>query len=387
MIIRLAVNALLLAVHLGTGSVPAFATPAIQASQTPAVEAAIDSVAQDALARGVTPGLVIGVAQRGQPMVIRAYGFSDLENKVPMRTDSVLRIGSITKQFTAAIVMLLAEEGRLSIDDPLSKFLPDYPRAKDVTLRQMLNHTSGLRNFTDANFGAGPARIDYTTAQFVAYLVALPNTFDFEPGTAWSYSNTGYFLLGAVIEKVTGKSFAAVMKDRIAGPLGLSATVVDDLAEIVPHRVHGYARAPSGKSGFLNAGFASMSAPAAAGAIRSTAADLLSWNAALLGGKLLRPDSVKMMTTPALLKDGRLTSQGRFGMASQFPPGEYGFGLMMDREDGLAKVGHGGSINGFNSMLQTLPDDGITILLLTNADGAAVATMPSLRAAILRARK
>lgn len=383
---KFAAHALFLAASSLAAPYVAAAAPAPVATPAGAVSAAIDSVAQDAIQKHLAAGLVIGVAQRGKPLLIKPYGLADIENNVPMRADSVLRIGSVTKQFTAAIVLLLAEDGKLSVDDRLSKFFPDFPRADEVTLRQLLTHTSGVSNFTRTMFTKGEGRPDRTTKEMIDYIAGLKPPYDFDPGTGWNYSNSGYMLLGAIIEQVTGKPFGTVLKERITDPLGLKDTKIDDLSEIVPHRAHGYARITKDTPGFANADFLSMSVAAAAGAMRSTAQDMLAWNAALFGGKLLKPDSLKAMTTPAHLKDGRLTSLGRTSQDGP-PPSEYGFGLMMSRAGEPSTIGHGGSIPGFNSMLENLPDDGVSYVVLSNTDGATYALSPALKAAILKARK
>lgn len=305
-----------------------------------------------------------------------------------MNERTVFRIGSVTKEFTAAAVLLLGERGKLSIDDPLRKYFPDFPRGGEVTLRHLLTHTSGIHNYTSlADFGPISSRQDRPAADMVKYIAGSKPLYEFNPGTGWSYSNSGYMLLGAMVEKVSGQRFEDFLEANILDPLDLRDTRIDDLAEIVPNRAEGYEKSKESPSGFSNASFISMSAAAAAGAMRSTAADLLKWHQALLAGKLLKPESLAMMTQPAPLKDGRLSSLGRIGVgASQTPASEYGFGIMMGQRNGRRTIGHGGSINGFNAWLNTFPDDQLTLVLLTNTGGASNATAPKLVDAVFGTR-
>ena len=188
-----------------------------------------------------------------------------------------------------------------------------------------------------------------------------------DPGTGWSYSNSAYTILGAIIEKVSGKSYADFLRSEIFDPLELHDTAVDDLALIVPDRARGYDPSKAAPSGFRNAEFLPLSVAGPAGAIRSTAADLLQWHLALFGGKVLQPALLKEMTTPARLKDGRLGSKGRIPPIWIPETTEYGFGLFLGQLDGRATTGHGGAINGFNTWMETFRDQGVTILVMANA--------------------
>lgn len=354
----------------------------------PRLKEAIDRVAAEALRDKATAGLVVGVADKGRIRFLGGYGSADLENETAASERTVFRIGSVTKEFTAASILLLAERGLLSVDDPLSKYLPDFPRAKDVTLRQLLNHTSGIRNYTSlAEFGPAASRLDRSAEEMARYIAAAKPLYDFEPGTGWNYSNSGFMLLGAIVEKVSGQPFETFLKANILDPLELRDTAIDDLSQIVPNRAEGYEKAKDSPAGFTNAGFISMSAAAAAGAMRSTAGDLLKWHQALLGGKLLNARSLAMMTEPGRLKDGRLASAGRSGeRASQTPPSDYGFGISMGRRGDRRTIGHGGAINGFNAWLNSFPDEDVTIVLLTNTGGAANAVAGKLTEAVFKAR-
>lgn len=345
--------------------------------------AAVDAVAAKALADKASAGFAIAVVENGRVRLARGYGFADLETRTPVTERTVFRIGSITKEFTAAAILLLAEQGRLSLDDPLAKYLPTFPRAGEVTLRQLLNHTSGLHNYTElANFGPATMPRDLSEDAMVAVIAGADPLYDFEPGTKWYYSNSAFYLLGVVIEKASGRSYADYLQSNILGPLGLTQTKLDDLAEIVPNRAQGYEKAAGSPTGFANTGHISMSVAAAAGAMRSTVGDLARWHEALLGGRLLKPASLALMTAPGRLKDGRLASAARAPGDSD-PPSDYGFGIATSRRFGQRSIGHGGSINGFNAALQTFLDARTTVVLLTNTSGASAKLFPALVGAVL----
>jgi D-alanyl-D-alanine carboxypeptidase len=348
----------------------------------------VDRVAAELIAGHVTAGFSVAIFRDGQPLLVKGYGHANLEDGAPATAETVFRVGSITKEFTAAAILLLAERGKLSVDDPLGKYLPDFPRANEVTLRQLLNHTSGIRNYTDEAFIADAALRDMTTEQMDAYIARQQPLFDFEPQTGWNYSNSGFFLLGAVIEKVSGQSYAEFLEQNVLTPLGLKDTRVDVLSEIVPHRATGYVKAEKAPSGFANAGYIAMGAAGAAGAIRSTAGDLARWHIALLGGRLLKPESLALMLQPGKLKDGRLASTARKTDPAARPTGtsDYGFGITIAERDGRRSIGHGGSINGFNSSLQTYPAERMTIAILTNTLPAAGAVSAAIVKAVLPAR-
>lgn len=362
---------------LGAAIVTAFLGFAAHA-QTPHDKnlAAIDKAAASAVAAGESPGLQVAVFKDGKPVLVKSYGSANLEQHVPVSNESVFRVGSVTKQFTAVALLLLAEEGKLSLQDKLSKYYPNFPRAADITLEQMLHHTSGIYNYTsEANF-AIDGMIHRTTDEMVEFIGKLPKTQDFEPGTNWSYSNSAYFILGGVVEKVAGEPLATVFKTRLFVPVGMTHTALDDETELVPGRVSGYSGTAPGK--FTNAPFISMSIPGGAGSIRSTAADLAKWNAALFGGKILKLTSLAAMLTPGRLNDGETSGVAIAKMMSAAgAPGaatkqEYGYALFVSQEEGHRKVSHGGGIYGFSAALSEFPDDRTTVAVLSNAIGKDV---------------
>ncbi len=362
-------------------SAPAPSTAALPASVAdPQLAAAVDRAAGEVLAAGESVGFAVAIVENGRVRLLRGYGSADLEQRTPVRADTVFRIGSVTKEFTAAAVLLLAERGRLSLDDKLAKFVPDFPRGDEVTLRQLLNHTSGIANYTGApDFLAAVAPRDYAAAEFIKHFAAADPLYDFAPGTSWSYSNSAFFLLGAVIEKASGQAYGDFLAANLFRPLGLTNTKLDDLAEIVPNRAEGYDKDPARPGAFRNATHLSMSVAAAAGAMRSTVGDLARWHEALLGGRVLKPASLALMTAPGRLADGRLASTAR--PANQSVPGvtsNYGLGIATSVRDGRRGIGHGGSINGFNAALQTFPEIRTTVVLLTNTGGGTAKLMPRL---------
>jgi CubicO group peptidase (beta-lactamase class C family) len=343
----------------------------------------------------LSPGVSICVSKRGKVIYDRCAGLANIETDTPMTARSVCRIGSITKQFTAAAILLLAEDGKLSIDDALSVYLPEFPRAKDLPLRRILSHTAGLGNYTEEPLPQffKDVRVERTSAEMVAWMAASHDLQHSEPGTAWRYSNTGYVLLGAVVERASGKSYGDFLNERICKPLGLTQTALDRNTDVVPHRAGGYSIDARSPSGFDRAAFISMTAPGGAGAMRSSTADLCAWHTALFGGKVLKPESLKAMTTPALLNSGEVpTTTGPGGKTA---PVHYGFGLFVDEFEGKRLIGHGGGIFGFGSHVETFPDQGVSIAWVRNCDGgpgpsvskdavAAVANLdPALRNAAL----
>jgi CubicO group peptidase (beta-lactamase class C family) len=359
------------------------------ATQNPQVPDTVERVIAEALRDRALAGAVLGIARDGKIQLIKGYGLADIENRVPMTDSSVLRVGSVTKQFTAAAILRLADQGKLSVDDPLSKYVPDFPRASEVKIRHLLSHTSGIASYTNPKYAAKArdlARRDFTLPQLIDFIATLDPLYEFAPGTAWFYSNSGYILLGRIIEKVSGKSYRDFLQSEFFGPLGLAHTAVDQSGEIVPDRAHGYSPAKSSPAGFSNPPFMSLTVAGPAGAIRSTARDMLQWQLALFGGRVLSPASLTLMTTPTLLNDGRPTSKGRMPPIWGSPTAEYGFGLFIDRLDGRRTIGHGGAIPGFNTWMETFPDEGLSIVILSNTDYPAAEDLgPKVAKALLGA--
>lgn len=327
----------------------ASAATRVQASQSDPT-AKIDALAAKHLAEPGGVGLSIAIAQRGKVVLAKGYGLADAEFDVPANDQTMFRIGSVTKQFTAALVMRLVEQKKLALDDELARYVPDFPlQGRKVTIEQLLQHTSGIKSYTD--IGEEWRKVwplELTHAELLALVQDAP--FDFEPGTDWRYNNTGYYLLGMVIEKVTGKSYAEELQAMVA-PLGLTRTRYDSNRDLIKNRAQGYGL--EGKR-LVNDQMIGMAQPGAAGGIVSTAADLVHWQMALGSGKVVRPESFARMCTPTVLPNGRDTG--------------YGFGLSMDEWADKARVQHGGGIFGFNSMLFWLPSEDLHVAVISNGE-------------------
>lgn len=315
---------------------------------------AVDYLVQKDLREHPIPGLALEVLRNGVAIKTAAYGLANLEWKIPTTTDTVFEIGSMTKQFTAAGILLLAQQGKLSVDDKLSQHIHDTPPSwSGITLRQLLTHTSGLRNYTGLD-GFELTR-HLTQAQFVRRVAQEP--LDFSPGTRWSYSNTGFSLLGYVIENVSGVNYWRFMHDNIFGPLGMTHTQSRDPRVIIPRRASGYETNQAGQ--FLNRDY-DLTDIFAAGAIVSTVDDLAKWNAALDARHPLTAASEEEMWTPVTLAGGKTHN--------------YGFGWFLDPLQGHKNIGHSGSTSGFSASIQRFPDDGLTVIVLTNSDETGIAT-------------
>ena len=304
---------------------------------------------------GDGPGVAVIAVKDGKTVFRKARGMANLELGVPLSPDSVFRLGSITKQFTAVAVLMLAEEGKLSLADPITKHLPGYPtHGHVITVEHLLTHTSGIRSYTGIpGYMTGPKiRADLTTAELVEVFSKEP--MDFAPGAEWRYDNSGYVLLGAILEKVSGKPYGELLAERIFRPLGMKSTRVGDDGPILARRVSGYTR--DGET-IANARFLSMTQPHAAGALVSTVDDLALWDAALYGEKLVKRASLERAWTPAVTRDGKPTRYG------------YGFGVSTLR--GARSIEHGGGIFGFSTYAVRLPDEKVYVAVLANSDGPA----------------
>jgi CubicO group peptidase (beta-lactamase class C family) len=306
----------------------------------------------------------------GKIIYAKGFGLANLETGTKVTPDSVFMIGSITKQFTAAAIMVLAEQGKLTVDDPISRYFPDFPRGQEVTIRQLLTHTSGVRTIMMPGAPPTPEQALKlrTTADVVALIRGLPDLYDFQPGTSFEYSNSNYWLLGAIVEKVSGVSLGDFLKRNIFDRAGMTATSMDERTEVVPNRVSGYGRAP-GSSVFTNPrpALLNVSGGGAAG-LHSTVGDLLRWQDALLAGRIVSPESVKAMTTPATLNNG-----------APLPPDApaCGFGFLLGEENGHAFITHGGgSTGGFNANMKAYPNDNVAFVVLTNISPAAGGPLP-----------
>jgi CubicO group peptidase (beta-lactamase class C family) len=322
------------------------------ASGQPAPDAAlaakIDAVMAAVYKLG-EPGAAIIVRKDGRTVFRKGYGLADLELGVPVAPDMIFRLGSITKQFTAISILLLAQDGKLSLQDEITKFLPDYPtQGKRITVEHLLTHTSGIQSYTDMPEWLPLWRKDMTVKELVDLFKDKPMTF--EPGRSWAYNNSGYILLGAIIEKVSGQTYEEFVNGRIFKPLGLSSSSYDHTERVIPRRVVGY---QEDKGRFINAPYLSMTQPYAAGSLLSTVDDLAVWSDAVFAEKLVRKEWLDKAFTPYKLANGESTG--------------YGFGWFVADFAGHRSIEHGGGINGFTTYEMTFPEDRIFIAILTNS--------------------
>lgn len=325
-------------------------SPATLPAATP-TDAEIASYAKAVFERNCqaeAPGMAVLLARGDEVLFRAACGQASLELGVPLTPDHVFRIGSVTKQFAAAAVLKLAEEGKLKLSDPLTKILPGYPNGDAVTVQMLLDHTSGIKSYTDLpGVMEGPIRHDLSTAQLIASFKDQPA--EFEPGKGWKYNNSGYVLVGAVIEKVAGKPWHQYLQEAFFAPLQLKHTGYGDPAEgLIPGHVSGYTL--KGER-WAPAAFLSMTQPHAAGALVSAVDDLLVWNRALHGGKLIGKAQYRQMLTPA--------------KGAESP---YGFGIEIGTLRGEQVLQHGGGIPGFSAFLMYLPESELSAAVLYNAD-------------------
>lgn len=321
--------------------------PALVAAQP--LAAKIDALFKPQFKAG-EPGATVIVVKNGKTLLRKAYGAADMQARTPLTPGTVLRLGSITKQFTASAILLLADEGKLALNDPITRFFPDYPTGgKVITVEHLLTHTSGIVSFTGKpDYEANMAK-NRSVAQMIDGFKNDP--LEFEPGTRFSYNNSGYFLLGAIIEKVSGLSYARFLEQRIFTPLGMKDTAYEGVERSGAPRAKGY----SAKGAvYAPATFLSMSQPYAAGSLVSTVDDLARWDAAITSGKLLKPASWKMAFTPYKLNPDKST--------------EYGYGWGIGSFQGVPAVDHGGGINGFQTYALRLPQQKIFVAVLANHD-------------------
>lgn len=293
------------------------------------------------------------VSQKGKIIYKRAFGFADREWHTPNIIQSKFEIGSLTKQFTAVAILQLAEEGKINLDDKLSKYIPGFTRGDSITIAMLLNHTSGLRDFkSDPRFEilVESQLLDNDTRYLNDSLVNYfkKNPYDFPAGTQWKYSNTGYFLLGYIIEKITGQSYSDYILHNIIQKAGLKNTLINRFDSIVPYRAKGYART---QEGWKNARYLSMEVPYSAGNMMSTVEDLYQWNNALFSGKVISREMFQKMITPYL--------------------GNYGYGLFIDTFEHHSRIQHSGGINGFVSYIARFPTDDVVVVGLSNNENAS----------------
>ncbi len=303
------------------------------------------------------------VARDQTILLDKGFGFANLEWNLPNSPTTKFRLGSVTKQFTAASILLLQERGKLNVDDPVKKYMSDAPPAWDkVTIYNLLTHTSGIPSFTGFPDFASTEAIPTTPEKLVARFRDKP--LEFQPGEKWNYSNSGYVLLGYLIEKISGQTYEKFVQENIFTPLGMKDSGYDSNSAIILRRAAGYAPSPNGP---VNAGYVDMSIPLSAGALYSTTEDLLRWEQGLFGGKVLSSASLQKMTTPFLH--------------------DYACGLGVSAAKGRKLIEHGGGIEGFNTQLSYYPDEKLTVVVLGNLNGTAPGEIAERMAQVVHGEK
>ena len=310
------------------------------------VESRMDQIVQSYASNKQFMGSVL-VARGDQVLLSKGYGSANLEWGIPDTPSTKFRLGSVTKQFTAASILLLEERGKLKVEDLVKKYLPDAPAAWDkMTIFHVLTHTAGIPNFTSFPDYPSSEALPTTPEKLVARFRDKP--LEFEPGEKWNYSNSGYVLLGYLIERISGESYETFVQKNIFTPLGMKDSGYDSNSAVIARRAAGYT---SGPNGIVNSGFVHMSIPFAAGSLYSTTEDLLRWEQGLFGGKVISAASLQKMTTPF--------------------KSDYAFGLQVHTVNGHKVIDHAGGIEGFNTMLAYYPEDNLTVVALANLNGAA----------------
>jgi len=319
---------------------------------SPEIREKIDKLATEALARTGVPSASVAVVKDGQIVYVKAYGNARLEPRTPATPNMRYSIGSISKQFTAAAILLLQEQGKLSLDDKVARFIPNLTRANEVSIRQLLSHTSGYQDYWPQDY-VMPMMLQPVTAQRIMDLWAR-KPLDFDPGTKWQYSNTNYVIAGVIIERASRKPLLQFLNERILGPLGMMSVRNIDQEKLGEQDPVGYMRyalgplrpAPKEGKGWLFA----------AGELAMTAADLARWDISIMDRKLLKPSSYRQLGTEVLLKNGLAT--------------HYGLGVSVNTEAGSRALSHGGEVSGFTAENIVFPDKRVAIVALTNQDAA-----------------
>lgn len=314
--------------------------------------AALDSAAHAHAADSMVAGTAVAVVQRGDTLLLDGCGNADLEFDVPMPKDAVFEIGSVTKQFTAAAILQLAAKDSIGLDGPITEYLPDYnTRGHRVTVRHLLHHTSGLRSYTNMSQFDDLARQDLPRDTLLSVVEAEP--FRFVPGTAMSYSNTGFFILGRILETASGQTYESYLEEHLFGPVGMESTSYCDEKAVVDRKASGYTW--SRQKTLRPKEYLDHTWPYAAGSLCSSAPDLVAWSRALHGGEVLPDSMYKEMITPGRLADG---TELRYGM-----------GLANALVRGRRVIGHGGGIPGFLSESRYYPESGLIVVVLQNTTG------------------
>jgi CubicO group peptidase (beta-lactamase class C family) len=311
----------------------------------------VDEYVQAEMQKRNIPGLSLAVVRNGEVVQAKGYGLANVELNVAATPETIYQSGSVGKQFTATLVMMLVEEGKLSLDDPIGKHIAGAPAIwQDITVRHLLTHTSGISNSLYQKINM---RQDYTEDELVQEIAALP--LDFQPGEKWNYSNPGYVMLGILIHKVAGKFYGDLLREKVFEPLGMTSARIIDEADIIPHRADGYRLVDGALKN--QEWVAPKLNTTADGALYLTVLDMAKWDAALYSEKLLKRASLDLMWTPAKLKEGKAVPMG------------YGFGWVTGEVRGHRFVRHGGGWQGFSTNIVRYVDKKLTVIVLTNLAG------------------
>ena len=317
---------------------------------------AVDVYVRAEMAKQLVPGLALLVSRGGHVIRVQGYGLANVELQVPVKPKTIFQSGSVGKQFTATAVMMLVEEGKIGLEDPLTKYFPDAPVPwKHVTVRQLLSHTAGFTDYPK-DFDM---RKDYTEAEQLKMVESVP--LSYPPGTSWSYSNLGFLTLGILIHQVTGEFYGDFLQERIFRPLDMRTARIISEADLVPNRAAGYRLV---KGELRNQEWVSPTVNTTAdGSLYFSIMDLAQWDAALYTEKLLKRTSLEQMWTVAKLSNGQPNS------------GHYGFGWFIETKNGHRVIEHEGQWQGFETQISRYVDDKLTVAVLTNLDEAEPATI------------
>ena len=303
------------------------------------------------------------VADHGVPVLKKGYGLANMEWNIPNAADTKFRLGSITKQFTAALVLQMVEQGKLDLSAPIARYLPNYPRTTGdrITIHQLLNHTSGIPGYTELPQFGSTMRDPKRPEEFLKIFSGLELLF--EPGTKFSYNNSAFFVLGAILEKLTGQTYEELLRERIFDPAGMKDSGYDSTHPLLSKRAAGY---DATLGGYRNTAYIDMTQPFSAGSLYSTVEDLYLWDQALYGDKILKPAGKQKMFTPGL--------------------SSYGYGVYI-RKAAVTTIEHGGGINGFNTIISRDLEPHRLVVLLNNTGGAPLDPMTAGIKAILDGRQ
>ncbi len=341
----------------------------------------IDDAINDAIKNGASPAVQISIFKNGFSSYRKSFGYSDFENKILLNSNDVFRAGSLTKQFTAAAILLLAQAKKLDLSDKASKYLPEFSPLSPFTISELLWHTAGIHSDETDTSTIGKPRSHLELAKEIE---TQKQVFDFSPGSAWLYSNANYIILGAIIERIMGISYDKAIYQLIIKPLKLKNTSIDNGHNKIKNLVNAYTPLESETPKFEKAQSIEYAEAGAAGALISNTDDLCKWHHALLFGKLLNDNSKNIMIKTGLLRDGRISGANRFSpQDANYGDVQYGMGLLIDKNSNPEElIFHYGFISGYSSYLASFLKSKITIAILCNADNNPAMPFRSVRKAI-----